>query len=90
MNWRSGIVVALLLAVMSSCLFGFVLNCKNSTFRELETVLLSVQWILLICLTIWCGSFIFLTFGLNKLPLIGLLLISILAYFTSYTSFIPR
>ncbi len=47
--------------------------------------MLSLQWMLPVCLAIWCGSFLFLSFGLNDLPLIGLLLIALAAYFIAYS-----
>jgi len=84
MNWRGGITIAFLLAIISVSLFGYVLGRQSDIFREFEAALLSVQWMLLVCLAVWCGSFIFLTFDLNDLPLIGLLLISIAAYFIGY------
>jgi hypothetical protein len=71
---------ALLLAIISICLFGVVLNSQSSIFREFQAALLSVQWMLLVCIAIWCGSFIFLAFSLKDLPLISLLFIVITAY----------
>jgi hypothetical protein len=72
---------ALLLAIVSLCLFGYVLHYQSGIFREFEVAFLSLQWMLLVCMAVWCGSFIFLTFSLNDLPLIGLLLIAIIMYF---------
>jgi hypothetical protein len=83
MIWRNGIKIALLLVIVSVCLFGYVPNSKSAIFREFEGELLSVQWMPLVCLAVWFGTFIFLTFSLNDLPLIGLLLIAIVAYFIS-------
>jgi O-antigen ligase len=74
-------IVTVLLAILSICLFGVVLHSKSGVFHEVEAGLLSVEWMLLFCLAIWCGSFIFLTFSANDLPLIGLLIIGIAAYF---------
>jgi O-Antigen ligase len=74
------IKTALLLAIVAACLFGFVLCSQSGTFREFQAILLSVKWILLACVAVWCGSFIFLTFSKNDLPLIGLLLIAITAF----------
>ena len=56
---------ALLLAVVAACLFGVVLNSHSGIFREFQAALLSVEWMLLACLAVWCGTFIFLTFGLK-------------------------
>ncbi len=84
MNWRSCIVVTLLLATVCVCLWGYVLNSQSEIFREFQAALLSVEWMLLVCLAIWCGTFIFLTFSRKDWPLIGLLLTAIFAYFVSY------
>jgi prepilin-type N-terminal cleavage/methylation domain-containing protein/prepilin-type processing-associated H-X9-DG protein len=75
----------LLLAVVAACLFGYALHSKSGIFREFEAALLSVEWMLLVCLAIWCGTFIFLTVSLNDLPLIGLLLIAMAVYFIGYS-----
>jgi O-antigen ligase len=80
MNWRGGIRVALLLALVALCLFEFVLHWRSSIFCEFEAPLLQAQWMLLICLVIWCSNFLFLTFSVIDLPLIGLLLIAMVAY----------
>ena len=77
-------IVTLLLAFVAVCLFGYVLNNQSGIFREFQSALLSLQWMLLVCLAVWCGTFIFLTFGLKDLPLIGLLLIAIAAFFIGY------
>ena len=74
-------IVTLLLAVVALCLFGYVLNSLSGSIRQFEVALLSLRWMLLVCMVVWCGTFIFLTFGLNDLPLIGLLLIVITAFF---------
>ena len=71
----------MLLAIVAVCLFGCVLNSQTGIFQEFQTALLSVDWMLLVCLAVWCGTFIFLTFSREDWPLIGLLLISIIAYF---------
>jgi hypothetical protein len=86
MNWRGDIMVALLLEVLVLCLFGQALNLYYGDFREFEAAVLSVQWMPMVCIAVWCGSFIFLTFSLNDLPLIGLLIIAIFAYFIGYTA----
>ena len=84
MKWRSGFKVALLLAIATFCLFGFMLDRQSSVYREFEAALLSVNWMLLICLAVWCGCFLLLTFSIYDLPLIGLLLIAISALFIGY------
>ncbi len=67
--------------MVAVCLLGYGLQRQSGIFSEFQMALLSVDWLLLICLAVWCGTFIFLTFSLNDLPLIGLLLIAIAAYF---------
>jgi hypothetical protein len=74
------------LAIVSVCLFGYVLNTHSGIFREYQEALLQEQWILLVCLAVWFGTFILLAFGLNDLSLIGLLLIAIGGYFMSQTT----
>jgi hypothetical protein len=80
MNWRDGIKVTLLLAVAAFCLFEFMLHHQSDIFREYEAAFLSLEWMLLACLAVWGGTFLFLTFSMTDLPLIGLLLIAIAAY----------
>jgi hypothetical protein len=43
------IKLAALLVVVSVCLFGHVLNSQSGIFRELQVSLLSLQWLLLVC-----------------------------------------
>lgn len=78
--------IVLPLAGIALCLFGYVLHFQSGIFREFEAVFLSVEWMLLVCMVIWCGTFIFLSFSLKDWPLIGLLLIAIAAYFIGYTA----
>lgn len=75
------ISLALLLGTMIFCLFRYILQRQNGIFSEFEAAFQSLQWMLLVCIAVWCGTFIFLTFSLKDLPLIGLLLIAIAAYF---------
>jgi hypothetical protein len=81
--------IALPLAIVAVCLSGYVLHSQSGIFREFQDVLLSLQWMLLVCMAIWCGTFLFLTFSLNDLPLIGVLLIAIAAYFIGYAASQP-
>jgi hypothetical protein len=74
------------LAILSVCLFGYVLHYESGIFREFQAALLSAQWMLLVCIAVWCNSFIFLTFSRSDLPLIGLLLIAIAAFFIGYAA----
>ncbi len=87
MNWHSGIKVTLLLAIVAFCLFEYALHRQSGLFQEFEETLLSLQWMMLVCLAIWCGAFLFLTFNLTDLPIVGLLLIAIAAYFICYATF---
>ncbi len=43
-----------------------------------------VPWMPFACVTVWSGALIFLTFSLDDLPLIGLLLVVIATYFFDY------
>ena len=81
--------VALLLTIVSVCLFGDVLNSPSGIFSELRAAWLSADWMLLVCLALWCGTFIFLMFSLSDLPLIGLLFIAIGAFFIGYSTSQP-
>jgi hypothetical protein len=80
---------ALLLAVVGLFLFGYILNSQSGVFREFQAALLSLPWMLLVCVAIWCGTFFFLTFSLKDVPLIGLLLIVVAMYFISYAASQP-
>ena len=73
----------LLLLIAALCLFEFVLARQSGMFREFEMALLQTQWMLLVCLAVWCGTFLFLAFNLKDLLLIGLLLIAVIVYFIS-------
>jgi hypothetical protein len=72
---------ALLLAISALWLFGFVLERQSETFQRFEAALLSLQWTLPVCLVVWCGAFLLLTFNPRDLPLIGLLAIAVVWYF---------
>jgi len=80
------IKIALPLAIVSVCLFEYVLYSHSGVFREFEAALLSVQWMPLVCIAIWCGSFILLTFSLKDWLLIGILFIAIAAFFIGYVT----
>jgi hypothetical protein len=82
---RNGVFLPLikatfLLAIISLCLFEFVLHRQGGIIYEFETSLLQMQLVLLVCFAVWCGSLLFVTFRLNDLPIIGLLLIALTAY----------
>src|ERR1035437_430870 len=87
MNWLGSIKVTLLLTIEGFCFFESLLHHQSEIFREYASVFLSLQWMLLVCLAVWCGTFSFLTFSLYDVPLIGLLLIAIAAYFIGYAAF---
>jgi O-Antigen ligase len=81
MGQQSSIKVVLLSIVTASCLCEFVLHHQSSIFRGFEAAMLQTKWGLLVWLALWCGIFLFLTICPNDLPLIGLLLIALVAYF---------
>jgi hypothetical protein len=74
----------LLFPIVAFCICEFILHRQVGIFREFVAMLLSLQLMLLVYIFIWCSCFLFLTFSLNDLPLIGLLLITIVAYFIVY------
>ena len=84
---HGSIKVTLLLTIVASCLFEFLLHRQSELISEYATVFLSLQWMLLVCLAVWCGTFLFLTFRLNDLPLMSLLLIAVVVYFIGYPAF---
>ena len=73
-----------LLAIVALCLFEFVLRRESDAFREFEVALASLQWMLLVCIAVWCGTFLSLMFGFRDLPLTGPFLIAIAASFITY------
>ncbi len=81
MNWRDGIKAALLLLVAAFCLFEFSLHRHVNLVREYESVFLSLRWMLLSCLAVWCGVLIFLTRQTRNWLLIGFLLFASILYF---------
>ena len=52
----------------------------EEAFREYEMALLSLQRMLTVCLVIWSGTFLLMSFGLNDLPLFGLLFVAVAVY----------
>jgi hypothetical protein len=78
---RSLIKPVSLLVITAFCLFKFVLRPQSNFLREFEMVMFQVEWMLLICIVIWCSVFLFLIFDLNDLLLICLLLVAIAACF---------
>jgi len=78
------IKVLLLLVIVFFCLFEYVLQFQSNTFKEFENVVLQTQRTLVIFLAIWCGCFLLLTYSLNDLPLLGLLLIAVAVYFIDF------
>lgn len=71
----------MVLAILSLFLFGPVLCSHFAIFGGFQSALLSVEWMLLLCLAVWCGTFLFLAFHPEDLPLISLLLVAIIMYF---------
>jgi hypothetical protein len=89
MNWRAGMTSTLLLEIMALCLLGQFLSSYYGFFQKFEASLPLFQWMLLVPITVWCVIIISLTFSLNDLSLIGLLLIAITIYFIGYTAVLP-
>lgn len=85
MNWQTRFKIALLFIIIFFCCFEYLFHCQSAFFLQYETAFLSIQWTLVVCLVIWCSTITILTFKLNDLLIIGLLLFAIFAYFTSYT-----
>jgi hypothetical protein len=81
MNCRGCIKVVLPLAIVALCLFGHMLSRYFGICHEFEAALLSVRWMLLLWIVVWCGSLFLLKFSVNDLPLIGLLLVAIASCF---------
>ena len=71
----------ILLAIVALFLLESVLNRQSEVFQKFEFAIFALQWTPLFCLAVWCGAFFFLTYGLQDLPLIGLLLVAMAAYF---------
>jgi prepilin-type N-terminal cleavage/methylation domain-containing protein len=84
-DWRSSTKAVLFLATIGFLLFGNTLSRYSSIFHVIGIMSFQIEWMLLVCLAVWCGTFLFLTFSRNDWPLIGLLLIAIAMYFISYT-----
>jgi len=70
-----------LLAIVFGCLFANAICSLSGSLHNFRWVPSSVECLLLSCLAVWCGTFIFLTFRRGDLPLIALLLIAITGYF---------
>jgi hypothetical protein len=71
------------LVIVGLFLFGQALSGHYGIFREFQAALLSADGMLLACLSIWCGTFIFPTFSGKDWPLICLLLVALTVYFTN-------
>jgi O-antigen ligase len=87
MNRRNDVKVVLLLAILTFCLFDFVLHRQRGIFSEFEAVLIQTQWMLPVCLVVWLGAFFLLTFKLNDLPLVALLVIASATYYIGFAKF---
>ena len=77
--------IALLLWIAAFCLFEYVLHRLIGGFYDFETLLLhpETELLLFACIAVWCASFIALTFSLNDLLLLGLLLVVAFNYTTN-------
>jgi hypothetical protein len=76
MNGRGWSAVLSLLAVLTLCLLEFCLRRSISLVHEFEAVLFSLQGMVLSCLVIWSGTFIFLTLRMLDWLLVIFLLIA--------------
>jgi O-antigen ligase len=72
--------VALPLAILSLCFFGQTLSSYCSVFHELQAVFRLEPEMLLASPSIWCGTFVFLTFSQRDWPLLTLLLVALAWY----------
>ncbi len=79
----------LVLTIVAFCLFEFILQRESGVFHEWAAAAVSLQRILLACLTFWCGTFIFLTFRHKNWPILVFLPIALTAYFIRYTASRP-
>ena len=82
--------ITALLLLVAFCLLELVMFRQSRLFREYAVAFLSIQWLLLACFTLWCGTFLFLAFRWKDLPLIGLLIIAIAAYFLGTAEWLGR
>jgi hypothetical protein len=62
---------------ISSFLYEMAIFCQNS----------NTQWMVLTCMAAWSSVFILLTFNLNDLALMGVLLVAIYTYFIEYAAY---
>lgn len=69
--------VVLPLAISCICLYAFPLQRQINDFRELDVTVCSFRWLLTMGFCAWLVSLLFLTFRLEDLPLIGLMLIGV-------------
>ncbi len=77
MTRREKVPAALVLAIVAFCLDDLVLQREFEVFREWEALVLSLRWILLLCLSLWCSAFIFLKFNFRDFLLIGFLFLAL-------------
>ena len=77
MTRREKVPAALVLAIVAFCLDDLVLQREFEVFREWEALVLSLRWMLLLCLSLWCSAFIFLKFNFRDFLLIGFLFLAL-------------
>jgi O-antigen ligase len=85
-NWRSSTKITVLLLLLAFCFFENFLQRQIPLFQEFEITILQMQMMILICLAVWYGFLLFLTFSLNDLLFIGLQVISISVYLIGYAT----
>jgi len=83
MRWQAGIKVAWLLAILALALFEFCFRRSTSFVWKLEDIFLSLHGTLLLCLMVWCGALMFLTYRAWDWPLTGFLLSAVIYYLLS-------
>jgi hypothetical protein len=83
MSFRTNVGSALLLIIVTVCVFSVALDRESFFFREFEIILIQGQWGLLTCFAIWLGMLIFAKFSLKDPPLIFLLLFALRGLFVS-------
>ena len=76
---------ALLLLFTVPCLFEVLLHRQSETLRECEAALLSLQWMFILCLAVWCSALLLWTISLNDVPLIGLVMVAIVTHIVCRT-----
>ena len=87
MNHRYDLIrVVFGLAAVATFVFSSRLHHLNGIFWDFTATLLLVPWLLMFCLCFWCGVFLYLTFVLSGVWLVGFLLTAVTACFLEVNS----